>query len=72
MPFHVLGFKCPNRECGGYNTRQIMHADANYTSLYQVSLPALPLPSRLFRLQRPFGWRMWHALLRVHGNTKDA
>jgi len=34
-PFHVLGFKCANRECGGYNTRQIMDEAANYTLLYR-------------------------------------
>ena len=22
-PYHVLGLKCPNAECGGYNTRQV-------------------------------------------------
>lgn len=47
-PFHILGFKCPSRECGGYNTRQIMHADANYTSLYQVPNLARPCLYFLF------------------------
>ena len=30
-PYHVIGLKCPNSECGGYNTRQIMDVDSNYT-----------------------------------------
>ncbi len=29
--------RCANGECGGYNTRQIMDAFANYTLLYQVT-----------------------------------
>jgi hypothetical protein len=34
-PYHVLGFKCANSKCGGYNTRQIMDEAANYTLLYR-------------------------------------